>query len=157
MVVRRFLLSVGLLVGGATAAQSQASPDTVNRAPATRDSTSAGAVVRDSASRWQTSIWGGAARGSSNWGILGASYGMNFGVLGVRFSRPRSQRAEGHPEWAWTFDLIPLAIISPPSISDPTKRCPPGNVCLKPDKKSAATTDAGLPECRFDGLACSPC
>lgn len=64
-------------------------------------------------------VWGGLASNSPRWGLLGASPEMNFGVLAVRLSRTLTARTRA-PQRAiieYTFDLIPLAVLSTPFVS----------------------------------------
>lgn len=64
-------------------------------------------------------VWGGLASNSPRWGLLGASPEMNLGVLGVRFSRTLARRSR-EPRAStieYTFDLIPLAVLSTPFVS----------------------------------------
>ncbi len=164
VVARRFLLLVGLFLGAAAAAQSQSSPDSTHKtsngsaastAPAAaRDTVHPADIVRDSVSRWETSVWGGVARGSPELGFLGTSYGMNLGLVGIRFARPQRKWTEGHTQYAWTVDLIPYAIISPPAISDPSRSCPGGRVCVKPDR--GGDTKAWFPAGSVKGLGIIP-
>lgn len=154
MVARRILLLVGLFLSAAGAAQSQSPPEFSNKSPASGDSAAAHDVVSDSASHWETTFWGGVARGSSELGILGTSYGVNLGLLGIRFARPQTQRKDGGTRYAWNIDLIPYAVISPPAISDPSRTCPGGRVCVKPDR--GGDTKAWFPPGSVHGLGIIP-
>ena len=154
MVARRFLLLVGLFFGVASAAQSQGSPDSTSKNSASRDTARAVDVVRDSVSLWETSMWGGVARGSPELGFLGTAYGMNLGLVGLRFSRPQRNWREGHTRYAWTVDLIPYAIISPPAVSDYSRSCPGGRVCVKPDR--GGNTKTWFPTGSVRGLGFIP-
>lgn len=63
--------------------------------------------------------WGGISHRSPQWGVLGETPGMSFGLIALRHSRVAGAApAPGElPTWEWTVDLIPLALMSPPLIS----------------------------------------
>ncbi len=77
-------------------------------------------------------VWGGFARGSSEWGALGETPGMNLGLIALRWSSPLGQpRAVGAiPRWEISFDVIPLARISTPLRS--FRPCLVGPICVLP-------------------------
>lgn len=87
--------------------------------------------------RWgAVELWGGLATDSPSWGVLGEAPSMDFGVLGLRFSRALGAagpvRASRLTEF--TVDLIPLATMSPPFISlrGTGVRCAAGALCVVP-------------------------
>lgn len=100
-------------------------------------------------------LWGGLAQGSPSWGVLGEAPGMNFGVLGLRFSRElgarvRSSTSEPMPVVAsriteWHFDLVPLAMLSTPyrSLRGSGVTCPRRALCVAPLSDDTALFPSG--------------
>lgn len=99
-------------------------------------------------SRRALEVWGGLASNSPRWGLLGASPEMNLGVLAVRFSRLLGERPRqaGAMTVEYTFDLIPLVVLSPPFVSARGSGldCPGADLCVLPQTHgSSATFPAG--------------
>ena len=99
-------------------------------------------------SRRALEVWGGLASNSPRWGLLGASPEMNLGVLAVRFSRtlgaPSGRARTATVEY--TFDLIPLVVLSTPYVSarGTGLACPGAGLCVLPQSHgSGATFPAG--------------
>jgi hypothetical protein len=76
-------------------------------------------------------FWGGLASNSPPLGPLGDTPGMNFGLVGLRWSRPvgRVDLVSGIPVYELSFDLIPVARMSPPLES---VDCPGPGTCVTP-------------------------
>jgi hypothetical protein len=74
-------------------------------------------------------FWGGLAGASPALGFLGDTPGMNFGVFAMRWSRWLGGVDErtGIPRYEISFDLIPVARISPPLES---VDCPGPSTCV---------------------------
>lgn len=74
-------------------------------------------------------FWGGLAGSSPALGILGDTPGMNFGMVAMRWSRwvGRTDARTGVPRYEISFDLIPVARISPPLESI---ECPGPTTCV---------------------------
>lgn len=88
-------------------------------------------------------VWGGVASDSPRWGLLGASPGMNLGLLAVRFTRTLGAPVVATTEQAFEFhvDLIPLVLLSRPYVSAAGTGlpCPRSDLCVlpQPDPKGA--------------------
>lgn len=85
--------------------------------------------------RWRDlEIWAGLANDSPSWGVLGEVPEMNLALLGIRFSRVLGPRGEARPSrvTAYTVDLIPFAMTSPPYVSlrGTLANCAPGALCV---------------------------
>jgi hypothetical protein len=106
-----------------------------------------GAVAQD-ASNFE--FWGGLAGASPALGLLGDTPGMNFGVFAMRWSRPigRTDERTGVPRYELSFDLIPVARISPPLES---VDCPGPTTCVAPPEPGARH-DGFFPESSPFGL-----
>ncbi|MDH5234756.1 MAG: acyloxyacyl hydrolase [Gemmatimonadota bacterium] len=81
-------------------------------------------------------VWGGLASNSPRWGLLGASPEMNLGILAVRISHPlgwHANAAEG-ARFEYTFDLVPVALLSRPytSARGLGVPCPGADLCVLP-------------------------
>lgn len=88
-------------------------------------------------------VWGGLADGSSEWGVLGGTPGMNLGILALRITRPLGSSPErtSLPAWEWTIDVIPVALMSPPLVSlggAGDVECPEDEICVEPADPGAA-------------------
>lgn len=94
------------------------------------------AVAQDPTHAWRSvEVWGGIANGSPRWGVLGQVPGMNFGVMGVRVVRPLGDPSpQATRVTAFTIDLIPLAMTSPPyrSLRGTGVPCAKGRLCVAP-------------------------
>jgi len=64
----------------------------------------------------QTEYWGGLARNSPRWGVLGDSPSMDLALFGIRFERTAGglKFVGSTTSTTWHFDLIPVALISIP-------------------------------------------
>ena len=92
-------------------------------------------------------VWGGLASNSPRWGLLGASPEMNLGVIAVRFSRPLAWRADAvhGARFEYTFDLIPLVMLSRPytSARGLGVPCPGADLCVLPQDNGGRLFPAG--------------
>jgi hypothetical protein len=92
-------------------------------------------------------LWGGIAKGSPSWGVLGQVPGMSFGALGVRLSRPLrpGTRARASRVTYYTFDIIPFAVTSPPftSLRGTNVSCGAGRLCVLPPFTDGSTFPRG--------------
>jgi hypothetical protein len=78
-------------------------------------------------------VWGGMARNSPSWGVLGEVPAMNFGMVGVRLSRViGGERAGSARVTEFTLDVVPVAMTSPPYVSlrDSGYPCAPRSLCV---------------------------
>lgn len=81
-------------------------------------------------------LWGGLARHSPRWGLLGASPQMNLGMVAVRFAQvvgaPAFLGSGTHVEY--TFDVLPVVILSLPfrSARGTGAPCPNADLCVFP-------------------------
>lgn len=79
-------------------------------------------------------IWAGLANDSPSWGVLGEVPEMNLALLGIRFSRALGRRSATGPSrvTAYTVDIIPFAMTSPPYVSlrGTAANCAPGDLCV---------------------------
>ncbi len=64
-------------------------------------------------------VWGGLARNSPQWGLLGETPDMRLGLVALRWTRPLGDapHAGQLPALELTFDIVPLARISPSLVS----------------------------------------
>lgn len=81
-------------------------------------------------------LWAGLSNESPQWGILGETPGMRFGMLALRWTRALGAPVEANvlPATEWTVDLIPLARMSPPltSLTGSGLSCPRASLCVAP-------------------------
>jgi hypothetical protein len=81
-------------------------------------------------------LWAGLSNESPQWGILGETPGVRFGMLALRWTRALGAPVEANalPATEWTVDLIPLARMSPPltSLSGSGLSCPRASLCVAP-------------------------
>lgn len=71
------------------------------------------------ATRGAFEIWGGLASNSPQWGLLGETPDMRLGLVALRWTRPLGAAAPNGqlPALELTFDLVPIARLSPSLIS----------------------------------------
>lgn len=92
--------------------------------------------------------WGGLAWDSPSWGILGNVPEMNFALVGLRFSRLLGGGDGSTPSrmTEFSFDLVPVALTSPPYVSlrGAATPCPPRSLCaLRPNVRSGGPFPEG--------------
>ncbi len=118
---------------------------------------SAAAPTTSRAQRGGLEAWGGLANRSPQWGILGETPGMNFGVIALRYSQAfgAAPVAGQLPAWEWTFDVIPLALMSPPLISLRGTGVPCESAVLCVEVPSIASTERFPPGSAF-GFGVAP-
>lgn len=85
-------------------------------------------------------LWGGIGGRSPQWGILGETPDMRFGLVALRWTRPIGAHAASDlPVLAWTVDLVPIARLSPPLVSlrGTGVPCDRAALCVLPPDRSA--------------------
>lgn len=86
--------------------------------------------------------WAGLSNDSPQWGILGETPGMRFGMVTLRWTRALGTPVDANtlPMTEWTVDLIPLARMSPPltSLDGTGLSCARASLCVAPQDPADA-------------------
>lgn len=126
--------SLVVIAPRATAAQSAPEASQAASRQASREASQAADAAPVHLGAWE--VWGGFGTRSPQWGVLGETPGMRFGQLALRYTRTLGApvAVDELPRLEWSFDLVPLAMLSTPLVSlrGTGVSCRPGALCVLP-------------------------